>query len=361
MKKFFAGTVAALAAVLFLSGSVGAISAQKAILMDGITGQVLYEKQADSKSLIASTTKIMTALIICEECNVLDLVEIPPQAVGIEGSSVYLQAGEILSVQELLYAMMLHSGNDAATALAIYCGGSVENFAAMMNQKAKQLKLNGTHFVNPHGLDAVDHYSTARDLAILARYAMKNPIFAQTVSTKTVKIGNRVLTNHNKLLWRVDGAEGVKTGYTRAAGRILVSSAQKNGRRLVAVTIEDGNDWLDHAALYEQGFQRFGLQKILSKGQVVGTLSVLGGDEEKIAVRALEDFYFPLAIGEKITMSLSKKGMVFAPTVEGADAGFVYISLEGNVVGKVALEYAHTVEQQAKVERKHFWQRLFGE
>ncbi len=354
MKKFFAGTVAALAAVLFLSGSVGAISAQKAILIDGITGQVLYEKQADSKSLIASTTKIMTALIVCEECNVLDLVEIPPQAVGIEGSSVYLQAGEVLSVQELLYAMMLHSGNDAATALAIYCGGSIEDFAAMMNRKAKQLKLTGTHFANPHGLDAAEHYSTARDLATLARYAMKNPIFAQTVSTKTVKIGNRVLTNHNKLLWRVDGAEGIKTGYTRAAGRVLVSSAQRQGRRLVAVTIEDGNDWLDHATLYEQGFGRYQIKKILSDGQIVGNVAVFGGEKDYVAVRALEDFYFPLASGEKPTILLSKKGMAFAPTVEGADAGFVYICLEGNVVGKVAVEYADTVERQADVERKHF-------
>ncbi len=361
MKKFFAGTAATLAAVLFLSSPVAAISAQKAILMDGITGQVLYEKQADSKSLIASTTKMMTAIIICEECNVLDLVEIPAEAVGIEGSSIYLQPGEKLTVQELLYGMMLHSGNDAAAALAIYCGGSIQGFAEMMNRKAKQLKLSGTHFVNPHGLDAADHYSTARDLAVIARYAMQNPVFAQTVSTKNVRIGNRYLTNHNKLLWRVEGAEGVKTGYTKAAGRILVSSAQRQGRRLLAVTIEDGNDWADHANLYEQGFAEFQLKNILHKGRVLGTLQVFGGTEEKVEIVSLEDFSFPLSHGEKTTICLSKKSMVYAPVVEGADAGVAYICINGYVVGKVAVEFGKTIEQQQTAQKKHFWQGWFGE
>ncbi len=361
MKRLIAGTAAVLAAVLFLSCPVGAISAQKAILMDGLTGRVLYEKQADCKSLIASTTKIMTALIICERCNALDLVQIPKEAVGIEGSSMYLQEGEKLTVQELLYGMMLRSGNDAATALAIFCAGSVEAFAQMMNEKARELKLNDTHFVNPHGLDAAEHYSTARDLAKLAQYAMKNPVFAQTVSTRSVMVGTRSLTNHNKLLWRVEGAEGVKTGYTKAAGRILVSSAQRQGRRLVAVTIDDGNDWADHAALYEQGFSRYCSEKILSQGQVLGKLQVFGGAEEKVEVVAVEDFYLPLAENEKVTIRLSKKGMVFAPVVEGAEAGFAYLCIDGHCVGKVAVEYAKTIEQQPQKEKKHFWQRWFGE
>lgn len=361
MKKLFAGTAAILAAVLFLSCPAGAISAQKAILLDGTTGRVLYEKQADSKSLIASTTKIMTALVVCENCNMLDLVEIPREAVGIEGSSIYLKEGEVLSVQELLYGMMLHSGNDAATALAIFCAGSVEAFAQMMNDKARQLKLKATHFVNPHGLDAADHYSTARDLAVLARYAMENPLFAQTVSAKTVTMGNRCLTNHNKLLWRVEGAEGIKTGFTKAAGRILVSSARRQGRRLIAVTIEDGNDWADHAALYEQGFSQFLFQKILSEGEVLGTLQVFGGEADRVEVVSKADFYYPLAQGEQVSLLLSKKGMAYAPVVEGADAGFAYICINGNAVGKVAVEYAQTIEQQRVEQKKQFWQRWFGE
>ena len=239
MKRLIAGTAAALlAAVLILPVNVQALSAQKAILLDAATGRVLYEKNADDRSLIASTTKIMTALVICEQCNVLDRMRIPKEAVGIEGSSMYLQEGEVLTIQELLYGLMLHSGNDAAVALAIYCGGTVEGFAELMNDKARQIGMKDSHFENPNGLDAPGHYSTARDLAILAAYAMENPIFHKTVSTKNITVGQRYLRNHNKLLWQVSGADGVKTGYTRAAGRILVSSALRDGRRLVAVTIK---------------------------------------------------------------------------------------------------------------------------
>ena len=186
MKRLIAGTAAALlAAVLILPVKGYALSAQKAILIDAATGRVLYEKDADSRSLIASTTKIMTALVVCEQCNVLDRMRIPKEAVGIEGSSVYLQEGEVLTIQELLYGLMLHSGNDAAVALAIYCGGTVEGFAELMNDKARQIGLKDSHFENPNGLDAPGHYATARDLVILASYAMNNPIFSKTVSTKT--------------------------------------------------------------------------------------------------------------------------------------------------------------------------------
>ena len=235
MKNIFYRTAAALlAAVLLYPVPANAINAQKAILMDATTGRILYEKDADSRSLIASTTKIMTALVVCEQCNVLDQMRIPKEAVGIEGSSMYLKEGEVLTIQELLYGLMLQSGNDAAVALAIYCGGTVGGFAELMNDKARVLGMTGSHFENPNGLDAPGHYSTARDLAILASYAMENPIFARTVSTKQVTVGNRCLTNHNKLLWQVDGADGVKTGYTKAAGRILVSSALRDGRRLIS-------------------------------------------------------------------------------------------------------------------------------
>ena len=250
MKRIFAGTAAVLlAAVLFFPVSVQALSAEKAILVDAATGRVLYEKNADERSLIASTTKIMTALVVCEQCNVLDRMRIPREAVGIEGSSMYLQEGEVLTLQELLYGLMLHSGNDAAVALAIYCGGTVEGFAEMMNDKARVLGMTQSHFENPNGLDSPGHYSTARDLAILASYAMKNPIFHKTVSTKTVTVGNRYLRNHNKLLWQVAGADGVKTGYTKAAGRILVSSATRDGRRLIALAIttywyRNDEDWV---------------------------------------------------------------------------------------------------------------------
>ena len=350
---------ALLAAVLLYPGNASAISAQKSILVDGHTGRVLYEKRADEKSLIASTTKIMTALLICENCNVLDLVRIPREAVGIEGSSMYLQEGEVLTVQELLYGLMLQSGNDAATALALYCSGSVEDFAERMNEKARELGMESTHFANPHGLDAAEHFSTARDLAVLASYAMKNPIFAQTVSTKNVTVGSRYLTNHNKLLWQVVGADGVKTGFTKAAGRILVSSAKRNGRRLVCVTIDDGNDWLDHRNLYEDGFSRYHTESIIYHGQILGTLQVFGGQEDTVDVIAAEDFSFALAKGETVTIVLSNKGFVYAPAVAGADAGFAYICIDGKPVGKVKVVLEKTVEQKIP-EKKNFWDRIFG-
>ena len=354
-------TAAALvAAVLLCPCPAEAISAQKAIVMDAQTGRVLYEKQADQQSLIASTTKIMTALIVCQQCNVLDRMQIPKEAVGIEGSSMYLQEGEVLTLQELLYGLMLSSGNDAAMALAIYCAGTAEGFVQLMNDKARMLGMHNTHFANPHGLDAPGHYSTARDLAILARYAMADPIFAQTVGTKTVTVGNRHLTNHNKLLWQLEGADGVKTGFTKAAGRILVSSARRQGRRLICVTINDGNDWADHRALLEEGFAHYRHQTLVEEGQIVGTLAVFGGVKEWVDVVASEPFSYPTAEGEKITLVLSAKGLCYAPVVAGADAGFAYICIDGKAVGKICVTYYETIEQPAK-EKKGFWQRWLGD
>ncbi len=359
-KKILIRTAAAfLAVVLLYPCQARAVSAEKAIVMDAATGRVLFEKLADKQSLIASTTKIMTALIVCEQCNVLDRMRIPKEAVGIEGSSMYLQEGEVLTLQELLYGMMLSSGNDAATALAIYCGGTVEGFAQLMNDKARMLGLINTHFTNPHGLDAPGHYSTARDLAILASYAMENPIFAQTVSTKTVTIGNRSMTNHNKLLWQMKDAEGVKTGYTRAAGRILVSSAVRQDRRLVCVTINDGNDWADHKKLLEDGFTRYMVVQIVQKGQTMGEVSVFGGTNETVNVTAKEDFSYALADNERVSFVLSCKDMTYAPVVAGSDAGYAYICIDGKAVGKVPVIYDETVEQPP-VRKKSFWQRLFG-
>lgn len=360
MKKKFLGTAAlALAAVLFLTLPVTAISAQKAILLDGTTGRVLYEKDANSRSLIASTTKIMTALIICEQCNVLDRMCIPKEAVGIEGSSMYLREGEILTIQELLYGLMLHSGNDAAVALAIYCGGTVEGFAELMNDKARVLGLSNTHFENPNGLDSPGHYSTAADLAKLAAYAMGNPLFSKTVSAKTVTFGSRSLRNHNKLLWRLDGADGVKTGYTKAAGRILVSSAVRNGRRLLAVTINDGDDWNDHVTLHNEGFLNYEPQLLVQKGQCLGSVFVLGGELHQVDVLAADDFSYSISAQEQPHILLSEPDFAYAPVDEGQIAGTAYVCIGDSVVGKVPVVYGSTVEKTV-IKRKNFWERWFG-
>lgn len=360
MKRTIAGmTAALLAVILVFSFPASALSAQSAILMDAATGRVLYEKLPDQQSLIASTTKIMTALIICEQCNVLDRMKIPKEAVVVEGSSMYLKEGEILTVQELLYGLMLHSGNDAAVALAIYCGGTIEGFVQRMNDKAHQLNLVNTHFANPNGLDAPGHYSSARDLAVLAAYAMENPIFCATVSAKSIKIGDRYLTNHNKLLWRVEGADGVKTGYTRAAGRILVSSATRNGRRLVAVTICAPNDWQDHQYLLELGFEKYKLSALISENDSLGSVEIAGGQAPLVDLIACEDFSYPLANDERAEIVLPNPGFVYAPVVEGQYAGFAGIYLGDKLVGKVKLRYGTTVEQEP-LPRKPILEKLFG-
>lgn len=229
------------------------VSATAAVLMDADMGQVLYEKNGDRQMLIASTTKIMTALVVLEHAAPDDVITVTPDHMA-EGSSMYLRAGETVRVEELLYGLLLCSGNDAALALT-ECAGGLTPFVALMNEKASALGMAHTSFANPNGLDADDHYSTARDMAVLAAAAVENPTFRRICSSRSVTIGQRTMENHNRLLRQMEGCIGLKTGYTQAAGRTLVSCTERDGCRLVAVTLQDGNDWADHAALYDYGFR----------------------------------------------------------------------------------------------------------
>ena len=356
MRNIFAKTTAVtLAAVLLLPTKAEAISARRAEAVDAVTGRVLYARAAQEQALIASTTKMMTALVVCEQCNVLSRYRIPKEAVGIEGSSMYLKEGEVLTVQELLYGLMLSSGNDAAVALACFCGGNPSDFVELMNDKARALGLSGTHFANPNGLDAKDHYSTAKDLAALAAYAMENPIFAKTVSTKTISVGGRTLRNHNKLLWMVEGAEGVKTGYTKAAGRALVSSASREGRRIIAVTLDAPDDWNDHKRMLEDGFSQYQVRRVLSKGQEVGFVPVVGGGG-KVRLLSDRDFDYALSDMDRPQIVLAGQDFVYAPVEAGGEAGFAYVMLNGKAVGKIPLVYGETVEQ--KKVKNHWWEQL---
>lgn len=228
-------------------------SASAAVLMDADTGQVLYDHNGSRRMLIASTTKIMTALVVLEHAAPDDVITVTPDHMA-EGSSMYLRAGETVRVEELLYGLLLCSGNDAALALT-ECAGGLTPFVALMNEKAAALGMAHTSFANPNGLDADGHYSTARDMAVLAAAAVENPTFRRICSSRSVTIGQRTMENHNRLLRQVEGCVGLKTGYTRAAGRTLVSCTERDGCRLVAVTLQDGNDWADHAALYDYGFR----------------------------------------------------------------------------------------------------------
>ena len=230
-------------------------SASAAMLMDADTGEVLFARRADDPMRIASTTKVMTALLVIEHGGLRETVAVKPEHLP-EGSSMYLKAGEQITVETLLYGLLLCSGNDAAMVLADYCCGSAAAFAAKMNARAAELGMQNTHFENPSGLDGEDHHSTARDMALLLCCAMENPTLRRIISTREVQTGGRSMSNHNKLLWQQEGCIGGKTGYTRAAGRTLVSYAVQNGRRLAAVTLCDGNDWQDHRDLFSYGFGR---------------------------------------------------------------------------------------------------------
>ena len=348
--------------VLFLAAGVPAramaveTSAAAAILMDADSGRILYEKEADRQMLIASTTKIMTALVAIEEGDLAQTVTVKRAYTLAEGSSMYLKEGEQLTLETLLYGLLLCSGNDAALAVADSVGG--DGFVARMNERARELGMEHTSFQNPSGLDDENHYSTARDMAILAAAAMENQTFARIVSTKSVSIGGRLMTNHNKLLRLVEGCEGIKTGYTRAAGRTLVSSASRNGQRLVAVTLCDGNDWADHAALYDYGFSAYPAQKQIRAGETAGSVRVKDGEREQVSAVAVRGFSYPLAEGESLRREVELADTVDAPVSRGDSLGTVRFFLGEELVGEVEL----VSDQDAALklpEPVSFLQRIF--
>lgn len=232
------------------------------IAMELTTGTVLSEKNADQKLPMASTTKIMTAIVVIENCELDSEVVVPNDAVGVEGSSIYLKRNEKISIKDLLYGLMLRSGNDSATALAIVCGGNVENFVKMMNDKAKSIGANDTNFKNPSGLPDEEHYTTARDLCKIACYAMKNPTFKEIVGTKNYSGEYRSYVNKNKILKTLDGANGVKTGYTVKAGRCLVSSAEREGMDVVCVVLDCYDMYERSSEIINCCFEQYKLKKI---------------------------------------------------------------------------------------------------
>ena len=312
-------------------------SAASAILVDVGSGRVLYEQNADTKMLIASTTKIMTALVAIREGNLSDVVTVSHEAAYTEGSSMYLKEGEKLSLETLLYGLLLCSGNDASVAIAEHVGGSVEGFVKRMNETAKELGMSSTSFANPSGLDAETHYSTARDMSRLACAAMENATLMRIASTRSVTIAGRTMTNHNKLLSMAEGCIGLKTGYTRAAGRTLVSCAERNGQRLVAVTLQDGNDWADHQALYDYGFSAFPLTRAVSRGEVVCRQPVWDGSRAAVPLVAAGSFSWPLAEGETFDTCVELDGELTAPLKSGQKVGRLLVMQNGNEIGRVDL------------------------
>ena len=359
-ERLLSGLAAALALTLTICPIEAApeVSARSAILMDAASGRILCEKNAERKSLIASTTKIMTGLLAAEAGELDEEFTIPPEAVGIEGSSLYLKEGEKLTREQLLYGLMLRSGNDAAVALALAVSGDVESFVTRMNERAAELGLTDTHYANPNGLDDDGNYSTARDLAALTRTAMENETFAKVVGTKQYRFGNRVLVNHNKLLWRCEGAVGVKTGYTKKAGRLLVSAAEREGRRLIAVTIDAPSDWADHRALLDYGYSEYAQTVLLPAGARIGAARVVGGQSLLVQAVLTRELSYPLLPGEEPELRLNLPEFVYAPVETAELAGSVQAVLDGEVVAEVPLRWRNEVPAQE--QRKNWFERLFG-
>lgn len=326
------------------------VSAECALLLDASSRATLSEKNADKRMAPASTTKIMTALVALEKCDVDKVVDVSPDAVGVEGSSVYLYAGERITMIDLLYAMMLESANDAAAAIAIEVGGSIEAFSAMMNEKAREMGLRDTHFVNPHGLYDEEHYTTARELALIAAEALENEVFRRIVSSKkhtlvAVRGNTRMLYNHNKMLSLYKDAIGVKTGFTKKSGRTLVSAAERDGLTLIAVTLNAPDDWSDHKKMLDAGFANYERFFVAPAGFTFPQ-SIVGSTESYAILINSEPLSLTIPRGMRKDLTLVAEPFArfaFAPKKKGDCAGYASLNLEGERIACAELVYASDV------------------
>lgn len=323
-------------------------SAVSAVLIDCDSGRVLYEKNPNEQRLIASITKLMTALVAVEACpDLTQTVQIQPEWTGAEGSSLYLRAGEELRLETLLYGLLLQSGNDAAVAIAGFCAGDVPRFVEWMNLRAQDLGMTRSHFQNPNGLNDEAHYATAADMAKLARACMQNETLAKIVATKSISLEERSFVNHNKLLWQYPDCVGMKTGYTQMAGRTLVSAASRNGQTLAVVTLSDPDDWRDHKALFDYGFEQFPEKTFVQAGDELAYLPVEGSLLHSVPVYAKESIAYPLAEGEKTELHIELPEQVRAPFAKGEIAGKVSVLLRGKSIGESYLLFGDSVSREA--------------
>lgn len=348
------------------------VSAQSAVVLTADTGAVLFEKDGHTPRPVASTTKIMTALLALEAAQERGdpLVDITQEMVAVEGSSMGLQAGDSISLTGLAAGMLLASGNDAANAAALYLEGSLESFAARMNQRAAALGMEDTHFVTPSGLDGEDaqglgHLSTAYDMALLARAALEDQAFRQLCSSPSLAVEfaepvKRVTyTNHNKLLAQYQGCVGVKTGFTKEAGRCLVSAAERDGALLIAVTLNAPNDWEDHTALLDYGFSQVEPYQ-LAGGDVRLTVPVVGSPVEVVSLRGSNggEVTLPLGQGAQVERVVRVPKFLYAPVEAGEQVGEICWYLEGQLLGSAPLTAAGAAPLQEKAPS--LWERLFG-
>lgn len=311
------------------------ISAKSAVLMDRSSGRILFAKNENERLPMASTTKIMTGILAVEHGNLNSRIIISERAFNIEGSSIWLEKGEVKTLEELVYGLMLRSGNDAAVAIAEHLAGSVEDFSVMMTEKAREIGAYNTQFKNPHGLDEDGHVTTAYDLGLITCHALKIPLFREIIATKEKKVSwpghewDRFLRNQNKLLNIYPGGDGVKTGWTTPAGRCFVGSATRDSLQLVTVVLNAPNMWEDTTTLLDYGFANWKGKKLISKGQYVKTELVEGGTEEKVKLVAGEEFNYPLKEGEEEYLEFDiiiDSSPVRAPVHEGQVLGRMVVN-----------------------------------
>lgn len=369
-RKISIAIVAALILVITKAPSVAAnavpppqLSAGAAVLMDTATGKVLYAKNPDVRMAPASTTKILTAMIALEKGHLNDLITVGPNPPRVDGTRVYLVEGEQVTLENLLYGMLLNSGNDAALAIAEYYGGSAEGFARLMNEKAAALGALNSHFVTPNGLPDPNHYTTARDLAIIARAAMQDETFRRIVATKTRpwhgKEWETTLVNQNKLLWNYEGADGIKTGYTSEAHYTLVGSATRQGQSLIVVVLDEPGGRAadkDAAALLDYGFKEFRSFKLVHQGEVVDTINL---DGKMVELTAANDLFIVCSQDDNDPPSRQLQLYPFKrPVPAGSRIGEVVFRKGGEVAGRVEVTNRQPIP--APLFRIGDWWRLIS-
>lgn len=340
MRKTVFWAALILTALLPVTASALEVSADCACVMDALTGELIFEKDAQTRHGMASTTKIMTALIALEKSEPNDIVKISANADAQEGSSAYLSADADVYMKDLLYGLMLNSGNDAAMAVAEHIAGDADSFAEIMTARAKEIGAEDTSFKNPSGLSADGHYTTARDLALITREAMKNPTFREIVSSrsaqaKTVDNGTTLFfSNHNKLLSSCEGCIGVKTGYTKSTGRCLVSAAERNGMTFIAVTLGDPNDWRDHTAMLDYAFSECTPREIIRKGQCVKK-AVIDGKSHSFTAAA--SFFVNFRNGQKTGYTIENHiaGEMPRAVNKGEKVGYSAVYFGDELIGQV--------------------------
>ena len=337
------------------------IDAHSAIVMDMESGRVLFEKNAYIKRPMASTTKIMTAIVAIENGKLDDIVEVSERAASIWGSKIHLKKGQKISLKELLYGLMLRSGNDAAIAIAEHIGGSEEKFLEMMNNKAREIGALNTNFKTPHGLDAEGHYSTAYDLSIITRYALKNPLFSSIVSTRTAYVNGRSVNNTNEMLSIYKGADGVKTGFTGQAGRCLVASATRAGVRYISVVLNcstRAKRAMSSKMILDYAFNNYSRHNLAEKDEIVAEVNVVKGLKGRVSIKTCDSLVLPLTQSElsELQKNIYLPDKLRAPVSKGQIVGKIEYVSTGKILGSVFLE---TAEEDPDKDFMYFLRYIF--